>query len=155
MFRDEVMEVLLKIGVPANIKGFVYICDALQLFNEDPYYSDGKICTLYYKIAKQHDTTPSRVERAIRHAFETALTKGNVSMVEKYLDLNNTQNSCQMKKLYFRIKQEERLQQQQCRCNVKECEIRQQIYMEAFSTFCRELEGFMNEQKEEKNHQFV
>ena len=155
MFRDEVMDVLLKIGVPANIKGFVYICDALQTFNEDPYYSDGKICTLYYKIAKQHDTTPSRVERAIRHAFETALTKGNVNMVEQYLDLNNTQNSCLLKKLFFRIKQEERARKQKQHCNINECEIRQQIYKEAFSAFCREFEHFIKEKQEEKISQYI
>ena len=41
--KDYVIDVLMNIGVPAGIKGFTYICDAIELFNTDPYYSDGKI----------------------------------------------------------------------------------------------------------------
>lgn len=149
MVREEVMEVLMKIGMPANIKGFMYICDAMWIFDEDPYYPDGKICTLYYKIAKKHETTPSRVERAIRHAFENALTKGNVSVVERYLDLNNTQNSNLLKKLYFRLKQEERAQMRAQQGNVISGEVRQQIYMEAFAMFYKELELFIQERQEQ------
>ena len=74
--RDKTIDVLLQMGVPASIKGFTYICDAIELFDTDPYYPDGKICSLYFEIARLHETTVSRVERAIRHAFEVALTKG-------------------------------------------------------------------------------
>ena len=74
--RDKTIDVLLQMGVPASIKGFTYICDAIELFDTDPYYPDGKICSLYFEIARLHETTASRVERAIRHAFEVALTKG-------------------------------------------------------------------------------
>ena len=74
--KDYVIDVLMNIGVPAGIKGFTYICDAIELFNTDPYYPDGKISALYIDIAKKYHTTPSRVERSIRHAFDIALTKG-------------------------------------------------------------------------------
>lgn len=109
--RDEVIDVLLKIGIPAGMRGFTYICDAMEMFDKDPYYENGKICILYYEIAKKHDSTQARVERAIRHAFETATTKGNLDMVEKYLTLTNTQNSNLLKTLYIRIKQEQRKNQ--------------------------------------------
>ena len=72
--KDYVIDVLMNIGVPAGIKGFTYICDAIELFNTDPYYPDGKISALYIDIAKKYHTTPSRVERSIRHAFDIALT---------------------------------------------------------------------------------
>ena len=84
--RDKTIDVLLQMGVPASIKGFTYICDAIELFDTDPYYPDGKICSLYFEIARLHETTASRVERAIRHAFEVALTKGDRDIVELYLD---------------------------------------------------------------------
>lgn len=59
--KDYVIDVLMNIGVPAGIKGFTYICDAIELFNTDPYYPDGKISALYIDIAKKYHTTPSRV----------------------------------------------------------------------------------------------
>ena len=74
--RDKVIDVLLDVGVPAGVKGFSYICDAIEIFDTDPYYADGKMSALYIDIAKKNDTTSSRVERAIRHAFETAIMKG-------------------------------------------------------------------------------
>lgn len=43
--RDKTIDVLLQMGVPASIKGFTYICDAIELFDTDPYYPDGKICS--------------------------------------------------------------------------------------------------------------
>ena len=81
--KDYVIDVLMNIGVPAGIKGFTYICDAIELFNTDPYYPDGKISALYIDIAKKYHTTPSRVERSIRHAFDIALTKGDPDMVSR------------------------------------------------------------------------
>lgn len=40
--RDKVIDVLLDVGVPAGVKGFSYICDAIEIFDTDPYYADGK-----------------------------------------------------------------------------------------------------------------
>lgn len=99
--KDYVIDVLMNIGVPAGIKGFTYICDAIELFNTDPYYPDGKISALYIDIAKKYHTTPSRVERSIRHAFDIALTKGDPDMVSRYLDLTNRQNSTLLRHSIF------------------------------------------------------
>ena len=100
MMKDYVIDALISIGIPAGIKGFSYICDAMELFSTDPYYPDGKISVLYIDIAKKYHTTPSRVERSIRHAFDIALTKGDPDMVAHYLDLTNRQNSTQLRTLY-------------------------------------------------------
>lgn len=103
--RSEIVDVLLEIGIPANVKGFTYIHDAMDLFDTDAYYSSGKICSLYAAIAKKRNTKPSSVDRAIRHAFETAISKGNRESVEYYLDVVNTQNSNLLRTLFLRMKQ--------------------------------------------------
>ena len=46
--RDKVIDVLLDVGVPAGVKGFSYICDAIEIFDTDPYYADGKMSA--YKV---------------------------------------------------------------------------------------------------------
>ena len=78
-----IVDVLLSIGIPAGTKGFTYICDAMEIFDKDPYYAGGKIGVLYHEIAKKRDSTPSRVERAIRHAFVTAIKKGDEDQLKR------------------------------------------------------------------------
>lgn len=143
--RDKVIDVLLDVGVPAGVKGFSYICDAIEIFDTDPYYAAGKMSALYIDIAKKNDTTSSRVERAIRHAFETAIMKGNQDMVNKYLDTVNTQNSNLLKTLYLRLKQEEH-RRNDCtpaHCSVQNCELKAEIYMEAMQILSDEIETLL------------
>ena len=140
--RDKTIDVLLQMGVPASIKGFTYICDAIELFDTDPYYPDGKICSLYFEIARLHETTASRVERAIRHAFEVALTKGERDIVELYLDCEHTQNSNLLKTLYFRMQQEEHKREKDSICSSSICEMKAQIYQEVMDLFSVEFEHF-------------
>ena len=139
--RDKTIDVLLQMGVPASIKGFTYICDAIELFDTDPYYPDGKICSLYFEIARLHETTASRVERAIRHAFEVALTKGERDIVELYLDCEHTQNSNLLKTLYFRMQQEEHKREKDSICSSSICEMKAQI-QEVMDLFSVEFEHF-------------
>lgn len=141
--RDKTIDVLLQMAVPASIKGFTYICDAIELFDTDPYYPDGKICSLYFEIARLHETTASRVERAIRHAFEVALTKGDRDIVELYLDCEHTQNSNLLKTLYFRMQQEERKREKDFICSSSICEVKAQIYQEVVDLFSVEVEHFL------------
>ena len=47
--KTSTVDILLSIGIPAGVKGFNYICDAMEIFDSDPYYADGKICALYHK----------------------------------------------------------------------------------------------------------
>lgn len=97
MIQDEITDVLLRARIPASTKGFLYIHDALEIMDQDPYYFSGKVCALYTKIAKQHGASFSQVERAIRYAFKSALTHGDSKSVEHYLDPVNTQNSMNLR----------------------------------------------------------
>lgn len=142
------MDVLLKMGMPARIKGLTYICDAVELFDTDPYYPDGKICSLYSEIASRHNTTATSVERAIRHAFETTLVKGDPEILEQYLDITNTQNSNLLRSLYFRIKQETRNHAPSVICDTRHCALKEQLNPEIIAMFCQELARALTRQLE-------
>lgn len=85
MNREKIEDTLLAMGVPAGIKGFNYIADAMQIFDERG--TDISITKeLYPAIAERNNTTPSRTERAIRHAFGIVRGhKGNTEIVENIL----------------------------------------------------------------------
>lgn len=106
MNRAKIEDALLAMGVPAGIKGFTYISDAIQIFDERG-TSISITKELYPTIAKKNDTTSSRVERAIRHAFERVRSyRGNPEVVNHYIGMDNCENSSSLKTLYIRIKQE-------------------------------------------------
>ena len=65
------------VGVPANIKGYQYIRDAIIFTIYEQELISAVTKQLYPKIAKKHGTSASRVERAIRHAIEVACVRGN------------------------------------------------------------------------------
>jgi len=79
-----VTNIIHEMGVPAHIKGYHYLRDAiLQVINEVNLL--GAVTKeLYPMIADKFNTTPSRVERAIRHAIELAWDRGNVEMMTKF-----------------------------------------------------------------------
>ena len=141
--RSEIVDVLLEIGIPANVKGFTYIHDAMDLFDTDAYYSSGKICSLYAAIAKKRNTKPSSVDRAIRHAFETAISKGNRESVEYYLDVVNTQNSNLLRTLFLRMKQGENHKTvsaiPEAKCDFEHCIYREQLYQQALEKVSAEM----------------
>ncbi len=65
------------VGVPANIKGYQYLRDAIIMSIKDTELINAVTKQLYPKVAIRHNTSPSRVERAIRHAIEVACIRGN------------------------------------------------------------------------------
>lgn len=79
-----VTEILHQIGVPAHIKGYHYLRDSiiLSVTNSEIINSVTKI--LYPTVAKRHNTTASRVERAIRHAIEVAWDRGDIDVLNSY-----------------------------------------------------------------------
>lgn len=79
-----VTEIIHQIGVPAHIKGYHYLREAIviSVYDEDMLESVTKI--LYPTVAKRFDTTSSRVERAIRHAIEIAWDRGDVDTLNSY-----------------------------------------------------------------------
>ena len=74
--------ILHEVGVPAHIKGYHYIRDAILMTVENGEYINAITKLLYPDIAKKHKTTPSRVERAIRHAIEVAWDRGNLDTLQ-------------------------------------------------------------------------
>lgn len=82
---QRVSQIMHEIGVPAHIKGYNYLRRSLILVVKDPnMMSRGVTKVLYPTVAKEFETTPSRVERAIRHAIEVAWDRGDVDVLQKY-----------------------------------------------------------------------
>lgn len=73
-----------QIGVPAHIKGYNYLRDAIILCVNDGEMLGSITKLLYPTVAKHFSTTPSRVERAIRHAIEVAWDRGDVETLNNY-----------------------------------------------------------------------
>lgn len=79
-----VSEIMHQIGVPAHIKGYQYLRTAIVLSINDNDMLDSVTKILYPTVAKMFKTTPSRVERAIRHAIEVAWDRGDVDVLSSY-----------------------------------------------------------------------
>ncbi|QSZ26498.1 sporulation transcription factor Spo0A [Aceticella autotrophica] len=78
-----ITKVIHDVGIPAHIKGYSYLRDAITLVMDDIEYLNSVTKLLYPKIAEKYDTTPSRVERAIRHAIEVAWSRGKVDVLNE------------------------------------------------------------------------
>lgn len=79
-----VTEVIHEIGVPAHIKGYQYVRQAIMLTVKDMDLINAVTKALYPMVAKCYGTTSSRVERAIRHAIEVAWDRGDIEVLQKY-----------------------------------------------------------------------
>ena len=79
-----VTEIIHQIGVPAHIKGYQYLRDAILMAIEDDQIINAVTKRLYPAVAKRHATTSSRVERAIRHAIEVAWDRGDIDVLNSY-----------------------------------------------------------------------
>ncbi|MBQ7541664.1 MAG: sporulation transcription factor Spo0A [Clostridia bacterium] len=79
-----VSDIMHQLGVPAHIKGYQYLRESiiLTIHNSDMMSSVTKV--LYPTVARKFKTTPSRVERAIRHAIEVAWDRGDVDVLSSY-----------------------------------------------------------------------
>ena len=81
---ERITDTIHEIGVPAHIKGYHYLRYAIALVVETPELINVITKELYPKVAMKFDTTPSRVERAIRHAIEVAWDRGDIDTLQKY-----------------------------------------------------------------------
>ncbi len=81
--EDDVTQLLHEIGIPAHIKGYQYLRDAIIISVEEKEMLVSVTKVLYPAIAKKHGTTASRVERAIRHAIEVAWSRGQLEMIDE------------------------------------------------------------------------
>ena len=82
--ESTVTEIIHEIGVPAHIKGYQYLREAIILTIGDMEIINAVTKALYPAVAKKFDTTPSRVERAIRHAIEVAWDRGDLETLQKF-----------------------------------------------------------------------
>jgi two-component system response regulator (stage 0 sporulation protein A) len=79
----EVTKIIHQVGVPAHIKGYQYLRDAILMVVEEMSLLGAVTKKLYPSIARKYNTTPSRVERAIRHAIELAWERGNLDTINR------------------------------------------------------------------------
>lgn len=79
-----VTSIIHEVGVPAHIKGYQYLREAILLAVDDMDVINAVTKVLYPEVAKRFGTTASRVERAIRHAIEVAWDRGDLETLQKY-----------------------------------------------------------------------
>lgn len=81
--ENRVTDMIHEIGIPAHIKGYHYLRDAIMMAIEDMDVLNAITKILYPTVAKRHQTTSSRVERAIRHAIEVAWGRGKLDTLDE------------------------------------------------------------------------
>jgi len=81
--ETEITSIIHEVGVPAHIKGYMYLREAITMVVNDMELLSAVTKELYPSIAKKYNTTASRVERAIRHAIEVAWGRGQVEAINK------------------------------------------------------------------------
>lgn len=81
--ETEITAIIHEIGVPAHIKGYMYLREAIMMVVNDMELLSAVTKELYPSIAKKYNTTASRVERAIRHAIEVAWGRGQIEAINK------------------------------------------------------------------------
>ncbi|MGI6169889.1 MAG: sporulation transcription factor Spo0A, partial [Christensenellales bacterium] len=85
---EKITSIFLMIGIPAHIKGYQYLREAIRMVMEHANMINRITKDLYPGIARHFDTTPSKVERAIRHAIEVAWTRGKIENINQIFGYN-------------------------------------------------------------------
>ena len=81
--ETKITKIIQEIGVPAHIKGYLYLREAITIVIDDMDYLGAVTKELYPAVADKFNTTPSRVERAIRHSIEVAWNRGKIDTIDK------------------------------------------------------------------------
>ncbi len=79
--EEKISEIFISIGIPPHIKGYGYLREGIKMTIEKPYIINSVTKELYPSIAKKFATSPSKVERAIRHAIEVAWNRGRIEAI--------------------------------------------------------------------------
>ena len=82
--ETQITAIIHDVGVPAHIKGYQYLREAILIAVEDIDVINAVTKVLYPEVAKRFGTTASRVERAIRHAIEVAWDRGDIEVLNSY-----------------------------------------------------------------------
>ena len=85
---EKITAVFLSVGIPAHIKGYHYLREAIRMVFYKPELISHITKELYPGIALRFNTSPSKVERAIRHAIEVSWTRGKIENVNKLFGFN-------------------------------------------------------------------
>lgn len=81
---EQISSVLLALGMPANLKGFQYLIEAVRLTVLEPGYLTRLTTSLYPAVAERFSATASTVERAIRHAIDATWQRGRVEQINPF-----------------------------------------------------------------------
>ena len=80
----ELTDLLHRLGVPAHLKGFYYLREAILMCEAENGLMEGITKWIYPEIARRHKTTAARVERAMRHAITVAWERGDIDIIEQW-----------------------------------------------------------------------
>ena len=81
--EKKITKILHDLGIPSHIRGYLYIRDSIKLMYMTPDMIGGITKEIYPEIAKKYNATPSRVERAIRHAIEISWNRGDYEVMDQ------------------------------------------------------------------------
>lgn len=85
--KGRITDVIHEIGIPAHVKGYQYVRESIIMIVHEPTLINKITYGLYPEVAKRYNTTPSRVERAIRHAIEIAWDRGDLEILQKWFGM--------------------------------------------------------------------
>lgn len=110
MDREKIEDVLIKIGMPTHFKGFTYIADVMEIFEEIGTKDLVLSKDVYPEVAKRNCTSDRNVEKAIRHAFLTVRDKlkADYDTVNHYIGFANCTSFNSLVHLYLMLKREEK-----------------------------------------------
>ena len=87
VMEERISNIFITVGIPAHIKGYQFLREAIKMAVEQPDIVNSITKKLYPSIAEKFDTSPSKVERAIRHAIEVAWNRGKIENINSVFGL--------------------------------------------------------------------
>lgn len=94
MLRHEIQNIMVQIGVPAHVRGYRMLAYGLEITVKNETVIDNMTKEFYPAVAEQFNTTPSRVERAMRHAIELAWDRGDWHLLQQYFGSSISKTKC-------------------------------------------------------------
>jgi two-component system response regulator (stage 0 sporulation protein A) len=85
---EKIANIFISVGIPAHIKGYPFLREAIKMAVENPDMINAITKRLYPSIAERFTTSPSKVERAIRHAIEVAWNRGKIENINAIFGIN-------------------------------------------------------------------
>lgn len=79
--EEKISNIFITVGIPAHIKGYQFLREAIKMAIDNPEIINSITKRLYPDVAEKFDTSPSKVERAIRHAIEVAWNRGKIENI--------------------------------------------------------------------------